>query len=73
MDEILNLIESVSEGFPSYSNSVKINFIKIKKPFAYLHYASNMFTKVEKIRSETVGEAYPITQKAANNTKFKRP
>ena len=28
---------------------------KKKKTFAYLHYASNMFTKFEKIRSETVG------------------
>ena len=34
-------------------NSVKINFINIKKSIAYLHYASNMLTKFEKIPSGT--------------------
>ena len=42
-------------GSSNGPNSVKINFINIQKPFAYLHYASNMFTKLEKIRLKTVG------------------
>ena len=39
LDEILNLIESVSEGFPSYSfticRSQQINFLKTESPMLW--------------------------------------
>ena len=34
---------------------VKINFLYIKKPYAYLHYTPNMFTKYKNNPSKTVG------------------
>ena len=37
--------------------NVKINFIYIKKPYAYLHFAPNTFTKYQKNPSKTVGVA----------------
>ena len=33
---------------------VKINFIFIKKPYAYLHYVTDMFTKYKKNPSKPV-------------------
>ena len=54
---------------------VKINFIYFKKPYVYLHYVPNMFTKYEKNPTKTVEVAdyNIITYCAKSCQKFKRP
>ena len=47
LDEILNLIESVSEGFPSYSSTFSCRLsdeqLKSKKKFSILFLVTNAF------------------------------
>ena len=38
LDEILNLIESVSEGFPTYSLITKYRYLHFKYRYLYLKY-----------------------------------